>query len=128
LAVQNKTILTEATAQTINEQILDSISRVKGKKVIKLDMRNLDEAPTDFFIICEGDSTTQVSALADRIVKDMRENFNQRPNHIEGTQKANWILVDYFTTVVHIFLPETRRYYELEELWSDANTTEFHNL
>ena len=91
-------------------------------------MRGLDEAPADFFIICEGDSNTQVKAISDNIHKRMKEEAGQRPAHSEGKQNARWICMDYFNVVVHVFYKETRQFYELEELWSDAKITEFANL
>jgi ribosome-associated protein len=112
----------------MNELIVDSIQDIKGKNVVKLDLRKLDEAPTDFFIICEGDSNTQVKAISDNVYKRVKEEAGQNPSHSEGKQNAQWICLDYFTTVVHIFYKDTRRFYELEELWSDAKFTEYENL
>ena len=114
--------------EALNELIVDSIQDIKGKNVVKLDLRRLDEAPADFFIICEGDSNTQVKAISDNIHKRLKEEAGQRPFHSEGKQNAQWICLDYFTTVVHVFYKETRKFYELEELWSDAKFTEYTNL
>lgn len=113
----------ESHAIELNQTIIQAIQSVKGKKIILLDLRNLKDTPTDFFIICEGDSSVQVKAIAQRIYTEVKEKTGELPNHIEGKDKALWILVDYFTTVVHIFHPETREFYELEELWSDAKST-----
>lgn len=107
----------------LNQTIVQAIQSVKGKKIILLDLRDLKDAPTDFFIICEGDSSVQVKAIAQRIQSDVRDFTGELPSHLEGKDKALWILVDYFTTVVHVFHPETREFYELEELWSDAKST-----
>ena len=104
----------------LNDLIVDSIQDIKGKNIIQLDLRKIDEAPTDYFIICEGDSTTQIKAISDNIHKRISEELRIRPNHREGLKEAKWILVDYFNTIVHIFYPETRKYYDLEDLWSDA--------
>lgn len=112
----------------INNLIIDSIQDKKGKNVLKLDLRHLEEAPTDFFIICEGDSVPQIRAISDNIYSRLKTEARILPSYTEGKQNANWVLVDYFTTVVHIFYPETRAFYELEELWSDAKVTEFQNL
>jgi len=107
----------------INDVIISAIQDIKGKKIVKLDLRRLHDAPTDFFIICEGDSNTQVRAISDNIYRKMKDNFGVSPTHIEGSGNSHWVLVDYFDTVVHIFHPEARAFYELEDLWSDAELT-----
>ena len=111
-----------------NDLIVDSIQDIKGKQIVKLDLRHLDDAPTDFFIICEGDSNTQVKAIADNIYQRMKKEGATLPFHFEGQRNAQWILLDYFSTVVHVFYRETRVFYELEDLWSDAIFTEYQNL
>ena len=107
---------------------MDAIQDIKGKNIIKLDLRKLDEAPTDFFIICEGDSNTQVQAIATNIQKRLKQELATFPSHVEGMREGTWALVDYFMTVVHIFHPEKRAFYEIEDLWSDAQITEYANL
>lgn len=114
--------------QNLADIIIDAIRDIKGKKITKLDLTDIDDAPSDCFIICEGDSNTQVKALADNIYKKVSEETGLRPNHVEGTGNARWVLVDYFSTIVHIFHPETRAFYELEDLWSDAKITYYENL
>jgi ribosome-associated protein len=112
----------------LNQTILEAIQSVKGKNIVLLDLTQLHDAPTDYFILCEGDSVTQIRAISQRIVKEVKEVLGERPNHTEGKDKANWVLVDYFTTVVHVFHPETRKFYGLEDLWSDAKRTEIQSL
>ena len=112
----------------LNDLIIDSISDIKGKHIVKLDLRSLDDSPTDFFIICEGDSNTQVKAIADRIYFRLKSEAGVFPSHFEGKQNGKWICVDYFTTVVHVFHPESREFYGLEELWADAAVTEYDSL
>jgi len=112
----------------LTEIIIDAIRDIKGKGITKLDLKQIDDAPSDYFIICEGDSNTQVKALADNIYKKVLEESGLRPNHVEGAGSARWVLVDYFSTLVHIFHPETRAFYELEDLWSDAKITYYENL
>ncbi|MEL6863697.1 MAG: ribosome silencing factor [Bacteroidota bacterium] len=114
--------------EAFNDLIVDSIQDIKGKQIVKLDLRHLDDAPTDFFIICEGDSNTQVKAIADNIYQRMKKEGSTLPFHFEGQRNAQWILLDYFSTVVHVFYRETRAFYELEDLWSDAIFTEYQNL
>lgn len=116
------------TIANLNDLIIDSIQDIKGKRIIMLDLRELDDAPTDFFIICEGESSTQVRAISNNIVKRVKEEMDQRPSHSEGVSGSQWVLVDYFNTVVHVFHPEARSFYELEDLWSDANVIEYETL
>ena len=116
------------TTEALNDLIIDSIQDVKGKNIVLLDLTRLDEAPADYFIICEGESNTQVKALADRILLRAKNEGFTLPSHVEGEREAMWICVDYFTTVVHIFHQEKRKFYQLESLWSDAKYTEYSNL
>lgn len=113
---------------TMNYWIIDAIQDIKGKNILKLDLRSLDDAPADFFIICEGDSSTQVKAISDNIGRKLREKMGLHPNHTEGVEGAKWVLVDFFDTVVHVFYPETRAFYEIEELWGDAKITQYENI
>jgi ribosome-associated protein len=114
--------------QPLNDLIIDAIQDIKGKKIVKLDLRHIDDAPTDFFIICQGDSTTQIKAIANNIDKRVKDELNTKASHIEGLVGAKWILVDFFTTVVHVFYHETRDFYDLEDLWSDAHTQYYEDI
>ncbi len=114
--------------ESFHELIIDSIQDIKGKNIVKLDLRHLEEAPSDYFIICEGDSNTQVKAISDNISKRIKDEAGLLPSHAEGGRNALWVCLDYFSTVVHVFYRETRSYYELEELWSDAHFTEYQTL
>ncbi len=116
------------TTLELNDLIIDSIQDIKGKKIVRLDLTQLPDAPSDYFIICEGDSTTQIKAICDHIQKRVKETYGVFPSFVEGTQNARWICLDYFSTVVHIFYPETRAFYELEELWSDAIFTSYETI
>ena len=113
---------------SMNYLIIDAIQDIKGKNIVQLDLRSLDDAPADFFIICEGDSSTQVKAISENIGRKIKEKTGLHPNHTEGMEGAKWILVDYFDTVVHVFYPETRVFYEIEELWGDAQITQYENI
>lgn len=118
----------EILTEELNELIIDSIHDIKGKNVVKLDLRHLEEAPTDFFIICEGDSNTQVKAIADNVSRRLKDEMGILPNHTEGQRESLWICIDYFTTVVHVFYREKRSFYDLENLWSDAKFVEYESL
>ncbi len=127
----NKIQTTETADQEseqLNKLIINAIQNVKGKNISLLDLRNLDEAPTHFFIICEGESSTQVNAISRSIHKDVKETLGVNPEHKEGLGGSQWVLVDYFNTVIHIFHPEAREFYALDDLWSDAIISEYKNL
>lgn len=116
------------TELNLNDLIIDAIQDIKGKNILKIDLRNIDESPTDFFIICEGESTTQVNAIAQNISKRVKQELGYLPFSKEGMDNAKWVLVDYFETIVHVFYPETRAFYDIEDLWSDAEFTQYENL
>ena len=124
LIKENPPVSTEA----LNDLIVDSIQDIKGKNVMVLDLRKLDEAPTDYFIICEGESNTQVKAISENIHLRLKKEAGQSASHVEGKENSQWVCMDYFTTVVHVFYKEARKFYELEELWNDADFTEYKNL
>jgi ribosome-associated protein len=109
----------------LNDLIIESIREIKGKEIVKIDLRKLHDASTDYFIICSGESTTQVRAISENITKKVKQNLKELPLNVEGKTESRWILLDYFNTVVHVFHPESRLYYELEELWSDGKITEY---
>lgn len=122
-----KALRAKAVSDGLQELIIDCITDIKGKNIVLLDLRDLDDAPTDYFIICEGDSTTQVRAIAGNIERRLKSERKLHPSHVEGTQHAKWVCMDYLDTVVHVFYPETRAFYDLEQLWSDAVRTEYEN-
>jgi ribosome-associated protein len=115
-------------AEMLNDAIIDAIQDLKGKKLIKLDLRKIHDAPTDFFIICEGDSNVQVRAITDSIYRKVKESYQTTPSHIEGGLQSTWVVMDYFDTVVHVFHRDTRAFYELEDLWSDGVLTTYEDL
>ena len=104
----------------IFKNIIKAIQEKKGENIISLDLRKIPEAVSDFFIICEGASTTQVKAIADSIEEEVRKNCDELPYKHEGRQTYQWVLIDYVNVVVHVMLPENRRFYKLEDMWSDA--------
>lgn len=118
----------ESVSERMNSLIVDSIQDIKGKNILKLNLTQLDDAPTDYFIICEGDSTTQVQAISENIRKRLKEDAGQLPLHVEGLRHSRWVCLDYFTVVVHIFHKDVRSVYELEDLWGDAEFTFYDNL
>ncbi len=103
--------------KTIIQAILDK----KGENVISLDLKKVQEAAADFFIICEASNTTQLKAIADYIDYEVKNKCNDLPYKSEGKQGGQWLLIDYINVVVHVMHPEVRGFYKLEELWSDAD-------
>lgn len=123
-----KSKLLTSEDEEFNNLIIDSIQDIKGNNLLKLDLRKLEDTPSDFFIICDGESIVQVKAIANNVQKRVKEMFGINPFNSEGVQAGNWVCLDYLTTVVHVFYHETRDFYELEDLWSDAVITEYQAL
>jgi ribosome-associated protein len=115
----NKSIRLAKNSKII-KAIIQAIQEKKGEKIISLDLRKIQEAVADFFIVCEAGSTTQVRAIADFIEAELKEQCGEIPYMHEGRQVLQWVIIDYINVVVHIMLPESRRFYKLEEMWSDA--------
>lgn len=113
--------------QLLTALIVDAIEDLKGKDIVVMDLRKLSDASADFYVICEGSSNTQVSSIADNIIKKVREASGEIPLHVEGMRNARWVLVDYMNVVVHVFHHEARDFYRLEELWSDGIVSKFEN-
>lgn len=104
----------------IFKTIIHAIGEKKGEKIVSLDLRKIPEAVADFFIICEASNPTQLRAIGDFIETDVKEKCLELAYKHEGRQAQQWILIDYVNIVVHVMLPEPRKFYQLEELWSDA--------
>ena len=102
------------------EEIIEAITDRKGKKISLLDLKQIESAPATSFIICQGNSTSQVSSIADSIRERLQKNLHVKPYNYDGYKNSQWIVIDYGDTMVHVFLPEYRNFYNLEELWSDA--------
>ncbi len=112
----------------IKEIITSAIQDKKGYDISILDLSKVDGAPTGQFIICSGKSTTQVSSIADNVREEVHKQSGEKPINYDGYRNSQWIVIDYGDTMVHVFLPDTRHFYRLEELWSDADTTLIPNL
>ncbi|MBC8045934.1 MAG: ribosome silencing factor [Fimbriimonadaceae bacterium] len=109
------------------DAVIESIQDKKGEDIVVLDLRKVQDTITDQFIICHADNTTQVRAIAHNIVEMVREKTGETPFSKEGFANAEWILVDYLDIVVHVFYKEKRTFYQLEELWSDAQIKKIAN-
>jgi ribosome-associated protein len=118
----------QASSELLQKFVVEGLQEIKGENITILDLREIENAVTDFFIIAEGNSNTQVNALSDSVHKSVRENLGDRHWHIEGKENAEWVLMDYVNVVVHIFQKGIREFYDLESLWGDAPTTTLENL
>ncbi len=113
--------------EALIEKIIEAIQDTKGEDVLVFDLSKIENSVAETFIICSGNSNTQVSAIAGNIEKKVRNELQDRPWHVEGTDNAMWILVDYVSVVVHVFQKQIREYYDIEELWGDAKITKIAN-
>lgn len=114
--------------QDISQAIIDSIQDKKGHCITVLDMGRIESAPASKFIICQGRSTSQVSAIADGIREDLLNKYGLKPYNYDGYRNSQWIVIDYGNIMIHIFLPEFREFYNLEELWNDAGIKHIKDL
>lgn len=107
--------------------IIKGIEEVKGNDIEILDLRSIDSAVCDYFVICNGNSNTQVNAIVGSVQKLVSKEIKDKPWHVEGTDNAEWVLMDYVSIVVHVFQKEIREYYNIEGLWGDAKITSIAN-
>ncbi|MBO4844629.1 MAG: ribosome silencing factor [Bacteroidales bacterium] len=105
--------------------IADAILDKKGQNVVSLDLRPIGSAITDFFVVCNADSTTNVAAIADNILKETHEKLGLKPIRMQGVENSFWVILDYGYIVVHIFQTQYRDFYNLENLWADAVRKEY---
>lgn len=109
-------------------EIVEAIQDKKGHKITVIDFSNIDGASTGGFVICQGRSTSQVSAIADAIREDVQKKTGRKPYNYDGYKNSQWIVIDYGDIMVHVFLPEFREFYNLEDLWSDGKTTQIPDI
>jgi ribosome-associated protein len=129
LETRKKNTITRLTKSSkIIKTIINAIQEKKGEKIISLDLRKIPEAVADFFIICEANNPSLLKAIADEIEHEVKERCGESAYKHEGRQAQQWILIDYVNVVVHIMLPEPRKFYQLEEMWSDAVFTEHNEI
>jgi ribosome-associated protein len=110
------------TADALSKVIIKGMEEKKASEIIVLDLRKIKNAVTDFFVICSGNSDTQLEAISESIEDEVHKAGEKNAFRVEGKANGEWVLMDYSDVVVHIFLKEKRKYYGLEELWGDANT------
>jgi ribosome-associated protein len=107
--------------------IIEGIKEKKGKEIVSIDISKLENSVCRYFIICHGDSNTQVSAIAQWIEKVVEDELNEKVWKKQGFENAQWILLDFVDIVVHIFQKESRDFYNLESLWADGKIEKFEN-
>jgi ribosome-associated protein len=110
---------------TLVDAAVKAIQEKKGKDIVSLDLRNVKNAVTDFYIVCHGESNVQVNALARSVEDEIFKALGEDPSHKEGYENAEWILLDYFNVVVHVFNKEKRDFFGIERLWADAEIKEY---
>jgi ribosome-associated protein len=110
------------------EVITKGIQEKKGQDITIADLSNLDGTVANYFIICQGNSPAQVEAICESVGDMAREELGEKPTHVVGLGLSQWVAMDYSDVLVHIFLPETRQYYDLENLWQDAKLTHVPNI
>lgn len=109
----------------LSELAVEGIQEKKGEDIVRLDLRNIHSSVADFFIICSANSGIQVRAIANSVEEQIYKKTQADPRHKEGFENADWIILDYFDVVIHIFKTEKRHFYGIEELWGDAESTNY---
>ena len=116
----NATSLKAENSSNLVEIIINGIQEKKGKDIVSINLKSIDNAVCDYFVICHGDSTRQVDAIANSIEEEVKKINSENVWHKEGYENAEWILLDYIDVIVHVFQEQTREFYNLEGLWADA--------
>ncbi|MBP9068532.1 MAG: ribosome silencing factor [Bacteroidia bacterium] len=120
IAKKRVKVTTSKETNGLLDSIIDGMQERKAKHITVLDLQNIENRIADFFVICDADSGTHVNAIADSVEEIVLKKTGERPYHSEGQQNGEWILIDYINIVAHVFLKETREYYNIEGLWGDA--------
>ncbi|MFN8394154.1 MAG: ribosome silencing factor [Bacteroidia bacterium] len=113
-------VSTLVSAKQLADAVVDALQDKKGLKIVVMDLRQVRGAISDYFVICSGTSDRHVMALSDTVYEELRIKLQDKPMNVEGRQRGEWILMDYVNVVVHIFLEEKRRFFDIESLWADA--------
>ncbi|NER09239.1 ribosome-associated protein [Muriicola jejuensis] len=113
----------KASADELIAFILQGIEEVKGLEINLLDLRDIENTVCDYFVLCNGTSNTHVNAIVNSIQKTVSKGIQDKPWHVEGSDNAEWVLLDYVNVVVHVFQKQVREFYDIEGLWGDAKVT-----
>lgn len=117
-----------ASSEKLSEIVVKGMQEKKASDIVILDLRDVKNAIADFFVICSGNSDTQLDAIADSIDQQVSKELQQNPWHQEGKNTKEWMLMDYVDVVAHIFKKDKRQFYSLEELWGDAKIESVENV
>ena len=119
---------TSNDTESILSQVVAAMQEKKGKEIISLDFTTIPDAVTKYFILCHVASKTQAKAIYDYVIEKVKLNTETTPYHREGYENSEWLLIDYVDVVVHVFIEESRRFYNLEALWADAGLTTYESV
>lgn len=125
---EGSTIQATAIKPDLGSVIINAIQNRKGIGITDIDLTEIESAPAHEFIVCTGKSTSQVSAIADNIREEVQKQLGVKPYNYDGYRNSQWIVIDYGNVMVHVFLPDTREFYSIEDLWSDAKIEEIPDL
>jgi ribosome-associated protein len=121
-------VVKEVSSRELCDAIVEGMQENKAKDIVILELKGISNAVCDYFVICSGDSSTQVDGIASTVVRHTRKELKEKPWHIEGKTSSEWVLLDYINVVAHIFYKDARPFYDLEDLWADAIRTDVPNL
>ncbi len=110
------------------EKVIEGIQEKKGDKITVVDLTQIEDSICRYFVVCQGGSTTHVGAIAESVVDYVRETLGDKPSATDGMRTKEWVAIDHGTVVTHVFLPETREYYKLEQLWDDGKLTHIEDI
>ena len=119
---------TESPVKMLVDSIVKGIQEKKGQDITVIDLKGIDGAIAQYFVVCQGNTPTQVEAITDSIAETTRIEQQEKPVRVVGLELAQWVAMDYTDVLVHIFVPDMRNYYNIESLWQDAKQTEIPNL
>ena len=122
-----KSMIAKAGAEPLVDAVVHGMEEVKAHNIVVMDLRQVPNALSDFFVVCHGTSNTQVQAIADSVERETYRLLQDEPAHTEGARNATWILMDYVNVIVHVFSKDARDFYALEDLWADASVKRIGN-
>ena len=120
--------ISDNDSQLLCDSIVEGMQENKAQDIVVLDLREIESAVCDYFVICSGESSTQVDGISSTVARHTLKELSEKPWSIEGKNNSEWILMDYVDVVAHIFYKETRAFYDLEDLWADAIRKDIPNL
>ena len=125
--MNNENVKTEQSP-TLSQAIVDAIQDRKGRGITLIDLSDLEVSAAPELVICEGSTPVQVAAIADSVREQVQERTGQKPYNYDGYRNSTWIVIDYGSVMVHIFVPEARNFYDIEQLWCDGVITKVEDL